>query len=432
MPGTTALPPARLLLRDACVIDTEPHPVALPHHDVLIEGDRIAAVGPRLPADGAQVLDARGHIVLPGFVDTHRHLWQTPLRAAAVDTDLDGYLRHVLGELGPRLRPEDLRTANLAGALECLDAGITTVQDFSHAQYTPDHTAAALDGLHAAGIRAVFGYGYPVFSPEARRTDDVRRAHALHTTSGATGLVSFALAPLGPSYSPIDTVTEDWRLARELGLRLAVHTGASPDTPRPVDALARAGLLGPDTLYVHGNSLPDDELRRIADSGGTASIAPAVEAAMGHGAPMINRLRAAGVTTGLGADVVTTVAGDMFSLMRAALTTGHLCPDGERPTAATVLRMATQDGAAALGLADTIGSLRPGKQADLILLRAGAVNLAAHHDPVGAVVTCAHPGNIDTVLVAGRPVKQAGRLLNPHLTDTLTRLHDTAARLRHP
>ncbi|MBY8847054.1 hypothetical protein [Streptomyces sp. SP2-10] len=123
-------------------------------------------------------------------------------------------------------------------------------------------------------------------------------------------------------------------------------SGAGPHTPRPVAALARAGLLGPGTLYVHGNSLPDDVLRRIADSGGTASIAPAVEAAMGHGAPMTDRLRAAGVTTGLGADVVTTVAGDMFSLMRAAPATGHLSADRHRPAAA-VLRMATQDGAPA-------------------------------------------------------------------------------------
>ncbi|MDI2126537.1 amidohydrolase family protein [Yinghuangia seranimata] len=427
-PGPAAYAAPRVLLRDALVIDTEPHPHARPHTDVLVENGTITAVGPDLPADGAEVVDARDRIVLPGFVDTHRHVWQTPLRAIAVDSDLGGYLTTVLGGLGPRMRPADLHAANLAGALECLDAGITTVQDFSHALYTPEHADAALDGLHEAGVRAVFGYGYPVFAADARHTKDVRAAHERHTARGGDGLVSLALAPHGPSYSPMEDVLEDWRLARELGMRIAVHVGAGPVAERPVAALDDAGLLGPDTLYVHGNSLPDDELRRIADSGGAMSVAPAVEASMGHGAPMAGRLRAAGVTTGLGVDVVTTVAGDMFSLMRAALTTAHVA-GGPRLTAADVLRMATLDGAAALGLADTVGSLRPGKRADLLLLRADAVNLTGFHDPVGAVVTAAHPGNIDTVLVAGRPVKHGGTLLHPGLSGALAAVRETAARL---
>ncbi|WP_279582681.1 amidohydrolase family protein [Fodinicola feengrottensis] len=181
---------------------------------------------------------------------------------------------------------------------------------------------------------------------------------------------------------------------------------------------------------MHANSLPDDELKLIGESGGAVSITPAVEARMGHGAPTVGRLAALGVTTGLGVDVVTSVAGDPFSVMRATLLTGQF-GEGVRVSPADVLRMATIDGAAALGMRDRIGSLSPGKQADVVLLRTDALNLvgAVHHDPIGAVVTAAHPGNVDTVLVAGKVVKRDGQLLSPALRPTLDAVAAAAQRL---
>ncbi|MEU9118337.1 amidohydrolase family protein [Streptomyces sp. NPDC048506] len=444
----------RLLLRDGLVIDTEPHPHARPHTDVLIEDGRIAAVGPDLTPDapdpGLEVIDARALIVLPGFVDTHRHLWQAVLRSAAVDESLDGYLSRILGDLAGRFTPAEVGTGNLLGALECLDAGITTVQDFSHVQYSPDHSAAAIEALREAGIRAVFGYGYPVFDETARRPDWVRRVRTEHFPS-RDALLTLALAPVGPSFAPPETVREDWQLARELALPLAVHVSAGPVARRPVTALHEQGLLTPNTLYVHGNSLPDAELRLIAESGGAVAITPAIEASMRFGAPMAGRLRRAGITTGLGADAVTSAPSDMFSQMRAALMSSHFDGNGYgngdgygdgdpagsgagsgsgAVKAADVLRMATIEGAAALGLADEVGSLRPGKRADLVLLRADALNLApVTHDPVGAVVTAAHPGNVDTVLVDGHPVKRNGRLLYGGLDRVLGDAHRAAERL---
>ncbi|MFL6142616.1 MAG: amidohydrolase family protein [Labedaea sp.] len=406
----------RLLIRGGDVIDTEPEPVLHRGADVLVDGGVIVAVGPRLDAAGAQVIDAGRRIVLPGFVDTHRHTWQAVLRTAAVDDDLGSYLQRVLFGFGPRMRVPDVRVANLAGALECLDSGITTVQDFSHIQYTPAHTDAVLAALRESGIRAVFGYGYPVQDDAGRDLDEVRRVREQLGKDDANGLLTMALSPVGPAYAPMDEVEQDWRLADELGLPIVIHIGSGPARERPIEALAQRDLLRANTLYVHGNSLPDQELAMIAESGAAMSITPAVEAQMGHGAPMINRLRAAGITTGLGVDVVTTVAGDMFSLMRAALLTSQLA-GGPRLRAADALRLATLDGARALGLADRIGSLRPGKQADLVLLDADAVNLAGTHDPIGAVVTAAHPGNVHTVLVAGRVVKRDGRLVHPFPAD---------------
>lgn len=418
---------AEILVRGGCVIDMRPHPVVLRDTDVHVVDGRIAAVGPGLVAPGAEVVDARQRIVLPGFVDTHRHGWQSVLRASALDVDLGGYLDHVAGRLAPALEPDDVATASLLTGLECLDAGVTTVQDHAHIAFTPEHAAAVVDGLQASGVRAVFGYGRPVRSePQPWRAGDVRRVRT-EVLPGDDGLVTMVLAALGPTHGGVDEAVADWKLARELGLRVAVHIGASPAVPRPVALLRELGIVAPGTLYVHGNSLPDDELGLIAGTGGALSVTPAVEARMGHGAPVLGRARAFGVPTGLGVDVVTTVPGDMFSVMRAALLSVD-ASGGERVPMADVLAAATLGGATALGMADRIGSLRTGAQADIVLLRTDVVGAAGGHDPVGLAVN-AHPGLVDTVLVAGRVVKRDGRLLHPAVAEVVAAANEVATRL---
>jgi cytosine/adenosine deaminase-related metal-dependent hydrolase len=396
----------RLLLKAGLVIDTEPAPVVHRETDVLIEDGRIVAVGRDLGVTDAEVIDASDRIVLPGFVDTHRHLWEVALRGSAVDVDLMVYLQRILGEFGSRYRPEDVASSNLVGALECLDSGITTVQDYSHVQQGIEYVDAALDALEASGIRAVYGYGPSPLLGTA--VDPVGLRHAVERASSR---ITPALAAIGPAYAPFDIVRADWELAASLGVRIVVHISSGPVADEPLALLRDEGLLRSEVLYVHGNSLPDSELKLIAESGGSMSITPAIEDRMEMGGPMAGRLRAAGVTTGLGIDAVTTVAGDMFSTMRSILALGY-----KAFSAADVLRMATLEGARALGLGDRIGSLRPGRQADIILLRASDINLiGGSQDPIGAVVTAAHPGNIDTVLVAGQAVKRDGRLLAPGL-----------------
>lgn len=232
-----------------------------------------------------------------------------------------------------------------------------------------------------------------------------------------------ALAAWGPVYGSVAAAEADWRLARELGLGISLHatgTGA-------VERLHAAGLLGPDVMFVHGNGFSEEAMKLIADSGGTASVSPVVESQMGHGHPETGRFRGFGIPTGLGVDTVTDAPGDMFTVMRAAFAVERVL--GGSLTSAEVLRMATIEGAAVLGMEDRIGSLRPGKQADIVMLRADALNLAPVHDPVGAVVTAADTSNMDTVIVAGRIVKRAGRLIHADVPRALGLVSRSAARI---
>lgn len=411
-----------LLLRGGHVIDVE-HGTATFSTDVLIDGARIVAIGRDLDATGATVIDASRQIVLPGFVDVHRHTWQTAVRASAIDVDLRTYLERVLGRFGSRFTAEHVRAATLAGSLEALDAGVTTLFDYAHALHTPAHTDAAVDALEESGLRAVFGYGFPMVGD--RDVQDVRRIRSRLADDEAR--TTMALAPVGPSFTPIETVRDDWRIADELGLRISFHVSAGPVAERPVTALQEAGLLHERLLFIHGHSLADTELSLIAAAGASVGSTPAAEAQMTGGRPVIGRLRAAGMRPALGVDSVSSAPGDPFSSMRAALI-GSQIADARPLTAAETLRMATLDGAAALGLDQRTGSLTVGKQADIVLLRLDDLNmLAAEHDPVGAVVASAHPGNVDTVIVGGQIVKSSGRLHHPGRVDLLSAVHAAAA-----
>jgi cytosine/adenosine deaminase-related metal-dependent hydrolase len=395
----------RTLVQGGLVIDTAPAVVVRPETDVLISDGRIVAVGPGLSADGASVIDARGRIVLPGFVDTHRHVWQAALRGIGTEGDLGYYFDHVMQARGTRYRPSDVAVSNLVGALECLDGGITTVQDYSHVQGSLEFAEAAVDALDRSGIRAVYGFGPSPLVGGRVDPDALRNVADL-----ASPRITIAVASTGPAYAPFDVVQADWDLAAELGLSVVTHIDRSEVTQTPIALLEKANLLRPTTLYVHCNNLSDDELRLIADSGASVSLAPAVEARLEMGPPVAARLKSLGVPLSLGIDTVTSAPGDMFSLMRQILALGY-----NAFTAAEVLQLATIAGAQALNLPD-VGSLAIGNQADLILLRATDLNLAgALTDPVATVVTSAHPGNVETVLVGGTTVKQNGHLVSTPL-----------------
>ncbi|GII86393.1 TRZ/ATZ family hydrolase [Sphaerisporangium siamense] len=421
-----------LLIRNGLLIDPDPVPVVR-SGDVLVEDGVIAAVETSLPdVPGAEVIDAMDRIVMPGFVDTHRHTWQAGIRSVAPDVTFAKYLGRVLGELAPRYRPEDAYIGNLAGALECLDGGVTTLLDWSHVQLTPAHTDAVVDALRRSGIRAVFGYCYggdggpQGLAAEGRRVRD-------RYFGGSDGLLSMAVAALGPEIAGEELALHEWRLARDLDLPLSVHMGGhgAESAERGLAFLVKNDLLGPRTTFVHPNFYTDDALRRIADSGGTASVSPFVEAELGIGHPATGRARANGVPTALGADTVASGPGDMFSVMRAAYALERARPEGAGTdfTTGDVLRMATIEGARVAGLGEVTGSLTPGKQADLVLLRADTLGMAPVHDPIAAVVLSADRGAVDTVLVGGRVVKRDGVLCHHDVPALLAALTESAGHL---
>jgi 5-methylthioadenosine/S-adenosylhomocysteine deaminase len=427
------------LIKGGYVLTLDPALGDMPNSDVLIDGDKIKAVGQNLSAGPhANVIDARNRIVMPGFVDTHRHTWQTPVRGVLPSCTLDEYFAGMLNNIGIQYRPEDVYIANLMGALEALNAGITTLLDWSHVNNTPEHADAAVAGLTEAGIRGVYAHGVPVGADwwadsSKEHPEDIRRIRKTYFQSDDQ-LLSLALAARAPGNTTPEVATHDWKLARDLGIRISVHVGMrlTGVHVNHVLTLNQLGLMGPDTTYIHCTDSTDEELDLIAKTGGSASVAPFVEMLMGHGVPPTGRLVARGVRPSLSIDVVSSVPGEMFTQMRTALVQERILAFTDTPDTAfaptlthrDVLEFATVDGARACALERKVGTITPGKQADVILVRTDQVNVAPIIDPVATVVICADTSNIDTVFVDGRIVKHNGQLLRVDMPRLLQRLND--------
>ena len=428
----------RTLIKGAIVLTQDPKLGELPSADILIEDDKIAAVGPNLSADGAEVIDATGDIVIPGFVDTHRHTWETSIRTSAPDYTLGAYFSAILDKFAPNYRPDDVLAGNRWGAIECANAGITTLVDWSHIMNTPDHADAAVEGLKDAGIRSVFAFGFPNtslqdwwFGPdyggsvERINGDEAHRIRKVLADDSA--LITMALATRGTNFCKSDIVRYEWELARELGINITVHVAMDRFgyTKMQLRGLKEMGLLYPNTTYIHSSHLLDDEWQMVADSGGNVSFAPQIEMQMGHGWAPGQTAEKLGIPVGLSSDVATTASSDAFTQMHAIFASErgrrHQAAWDADPndpndttdliTARQVLRWATLDGATVAGVGDRTGSITPGKKADLVIIDTKAPNVAPVIDPVGAVVCAADISNVDTVFVDGRIVKRNGKLV---------------------
>ncbi|AEM85700.1 amidohydrolase family protein [Streptomyces violaceusniger] len=415
------------LYRNACLLTMDESLGDFDNGDLLIEGDRIVRIGTVLEAPaGAEVVDATGRIIVPGFVDTHRHMWQAILRGIAPAHTLRQSMDNILGEFGPAMTPHDLYTGDLLSARAALASGVTTIQDVSDIQNTPEHSDALVTALRESGIRAVFAYGKSlpqIFAHGAVLPDDARRVRG-QLPADSDALVTMALVTEGGSD---EDELANAALARDLDVPVARHF-----SPRLSAAhLQKIGALLPGTTFIHANGLSTEELAVIADSGGSISVSPATEMIMGLGYPVIAPAHAQpNLTVTLSVDFEATVAADMFTQLRAAYQAGrhahHTAGTASGITVRDVLRMATLDGARSLGLADRTGSLTPGKQADLLVLRADRVDVAPVHDPYSTVVLQLDRSHIDTVTVAGRDHVRAGRLL----ADSRHLLEDAAATAR--
>ena len=412
-------PTGRKLVRGGAVLSLDPHIGNLTIGDVLIEGDRIVKIGPDLANGDAELIDATGMIVMPGFVDTHRHIWEGLLRNIGTDVPLEGrtsYISFVLHKLAPAFRPEDAYIGNLVSALGAIDAGITTLLDWSHIQGSPAHTDAVIQALNDSGLRGVFAYGFPWWGKwEERQPSWFVRAATEHFST-KDQMLTLALAAPGPEFTDFEVSRDHWKLARETGARITTHVGVGTyGQDSKVQEMGTAGLLGPDTTYIHCTTLNDTEIQMIVDTGGTVSLASPVEMMMGHGMPPIQKFLDRGLHPSLSVDVETNVPADMFNQMRSVLTLqrGLAKAEGKTPISPReVLSYATIEGARANGLDSKVGTLTPGKQADLIMLRTDRLNVTPLNDPTTAVVVGMDTGNVDTVLIAGRVMKRGGKLLH--------------------
>lgn len=442
---------SRTLLKGGTIVSMDPAVGDLATGDVLIDGARIAAVGPSLAAgEGVEIVDAAGTIVMPGLVNAHIHTWQTGLRGLAGDWTAAAYVRAIHAGLATFFRPDDIRIGNLVGALNQIDAGTTTIVDWHHNNPTPEHTDAAIDGLDESGIRALFLHGSPKPDPgpgqKSYRETPMPRSEVKRLREGRFagdgGLVSLGLAILGPQASVLDVALADFRLAREYDLIASMHhSGAAMTAPSGYAAAAAAGLLSERVNIVHGNQLSNENFDLLADHGATFAVTAEVEMQMAYGDPLTGRLMERGLPVAVGSDVECAYAPEMFAVMRTTLqaeryraSARHLAATGKRPdavpaTTRDALRWATIDGAKMARLDHAIGSLTPGKQADIVMLRRDDLGLAGVADPVAAAVMYVHAGHVDTVFIAGRAVKANGRLVYANLPGRLAELEASAARI---
>ncbi|WJR77265.1 amidohydrolase family protein [Bradyrhizobium sp. NP1] len=460
----------RTLITNGCIISMDPAIGDLATGDILIVGDRIAEIAPRIDAKADETIDAGGQIVLPGLINAHIHSWQTALRGLGGDWAGSDYFNFFHQTLAPRYAPEDTYIGTLVGALAQIDAGVTTIFDWCHNNATPAHTDAAIDALFESGIRALFGHGTvkpkqkpgePHFSQVPHPVAEIARLRK-QRLSGDDGLVTLAMAILGPDYSTIEVCRQDFRLAREFDLLTSAHVWGRPNrlVSGGYRTLAGEGLLGEDHNLVHGNYIADDELKVIVDHGASVTSTAAVELHFHVSEPLTGRVKRMGGFPSIAIDSEVAARGDMFDVMRFALraqrlfdnqaTVKRMEADGSASEFARrnqpvgtggspisqvsvktreALEWATLNNAKAMRLDHRIGTLTPGKQADLILIRTDRPHMVSAQDPVQAVVYYAQGSDVDTVLIGGRIVKRDGHLLCDRWDQHKAQLQASAKRL---
>jgi len=405
----------RILLKGGTVISMDPKVGDLVQGDVLIEGTKIAAIAPTLDAAGAQVIDAHDTIILPGFVDCHRHSWEAPLRRINPNSPtLADYTNATHLSFAKAYRPQDHYAANYLTAIGCIDAGITCVIDNSHNSRSADHSDAAVEALIHSGVRAVHASGPPNAGEWAHQwPQDLERLQKKYFSS-TDQLVTLRM------FSGLSR--DNWALARKLGLRITTEF-QGPQAAALLDPLAQDKLVGSDNTFNHCGALPEKTWQIFVDTGANINVCPRSDAqyALGEGLCALQTAWNHGIKPGFSVDNETSYSTDMFMEMRVAFYLQRAIAQNRRFSGdpkppkplmvRDVLYCATIGGAHCAGLDDKIGSLAPGKEADLIVIRADDINLYPSNNAVGTVVQAAERSNIDTVIIGGRLRKYRGNVV---------------------
>ena len=423
MPEDVGVKGRRTLIKGGTVLSMDERVGNHAVGDVLIEGSTIVEIAASIHAPDAAVIDASGHIVMPGFIDAHHHQFETALRSFLADGILinDGrpesahnYYESILQKLSLGYRPQDVYINELFAGIAQIDAGVTAVMDISQIHHSPEHSDAAIEGLRAAERRAVFGY-FEGWGEKAKYPGDAKRIRERHFAS-SDQLLSMFMG--GEIYLP--GYEEAWKVGRALNLPIALHVVGTFGMQPTFDALATAGQFGPDCFFIHMTGMSDVGWKAAADAGAHVTLAAPIEMHMRHGTPPIQKALDLGMSLSLSTDVECTMTADMFTQMRGVLTlqrmlANELALQGKDfPKLMSVwdaLRLATIGGAKGLKIDAKTGSLTPGKDADIILLDATALNVAPLNHAPGAVVTLMDRSNVSTVLCAGRIKKWRGGIV---------------------
>lgn len=406
--------PKRALIKGGTVLTLSDKVANFNQGDVLVSDGVIEDVGPGLRARDAEVIDASEAIVMPGFVDTHRHLWRSLFRNSGGSVGPVG-ISSAAGNYGPHYEPDDVYAATLIGLLGAAEAGISTVVDWADLPPGEGFVEAALQAHADSRLRTVFALASPAWADTG--VDVVELLGSLEDIGDRTVLSVGGSDPSDPA-----TVSSEWLRAREKGFRVHAHAGTDPAASGVIGQLGERDLLGDDLTLVHCSLLDAADLDAIAASRTRVALAPASEMAIGLGAPPIQGLIDRGIRPGLGVDQEALAPGDIFAAMRATNSVQHatlfdlkLSGKGGIPNLLTtrdVIRYATVDGAQVAGTGGVSGSLEPGRQADVLILRTDRPNIHPVNDPIGAVVWGMDTSNVDWVLVAGEPVVRDGQLVD--------------------
>ena len=404
----------RTLFKGGTVVTMDPRVPNLSTGDVLVEGGRIAAVGPNLPGDGAETINAAGCIVMPGLVDAHHHMWLGVMRRLMPDVDdLFAYIDVVAETLGAHYRPRDMYLSTKLTAVTSLDAGITTIIDACHSSRSPEHTDAALDALDDSGIRALHMVGAAMDKGASsdHLPDDLKRL-AANWNQGA-GLVRVGL------FGQLNL--DWWKVARSLDMRIL--TEFIGDLAKLGPEFDEPGLLGPHNIFNHCTRVPEETWKRFAKAGVNVTVNPRSDALFGFDDESFAYQQAVdhGLTPALGIDLDTAFGSDLFGEMhalfgqqRSAMRYRRFRGEAGVPapiSVEAVLKSATINGARAAGLESEIGALTPGRQADIIMVRTNGVAVFPVTNAIGTIVQAVERSDVDTVMVAGEIRKRAGKLV---------------------
>jgi cytosine/adenosine deaminase-related metal-dependent hydrolase len=432
-----------IVLRGGTVLTMDDEHTVHSDADVLVVGKQIEAVGPALAVpEGTLEIDASGGIVMPGMIDTHRHMWQTAMRGYGADWTLTQYFVWYYLQHGKSFRPEDIHAGNVLSAVEALDAGVTTTVDWSHGLQTVEHAEAAVDALESVPGRFVLAYGNIQAGPWEWSAAPEFREFVSRRFSG-DDMLGFQMA-FDVTGDPAFPERAAFEVARELGAPVTTHAGVWGATNDDgIRLMHEHGFMGPETIYVHAATLNADSYNRIAATGGHVSLASESEETCGQGYPPSWVLRSHGITNvSLSMDTSVWMSGDLFTAMRATLGVDrareHLNAHEEGDTVThvhlrseQVVDWATRGGARTIGLEDRLGSIEPGKLADLVLVKnddSPAMFPILH--PYGHLTYQAQRGDVHTVIVNGRVVKHEHRLLGVDLPAIRRQVEQTVEHLR--